>query len=165
MDWSPFVVCADEEAPPRPRGINTPEGLGDRLRTAAFAERQARDAFLWAAAEFLSAPQKLVAAWKTMAEEEGKHMGWLLARMSELGVEPAGRPVSGRLWRSLTACKAPEDFARFMARAEERGKTAEESFQKTFAARDPETAGIFARIAAEEEGHIAVQRRACAGAL
>lgn len=115
MDWSPFVVCADGEAPPRPRGINTPEGLGDRLRTAAFAERQARDAFLWAAAQFSSAPQKLAAAWRTMAEE--------------------------------------------------RGKAAEESFQKTFAARDPETAGIFAKIAAEEEGHIAVQRRAGAGAL
>ena len=31
-----------------PRSIDSLEGVGDRLRAAAFAEIQARDAFLWA---------------------------------------------------------------------------------------------------------------------
>ena len=49
MDWSPFVVCAPEEYAPPTRGIGSAEGIADRLRTAAFAERQAFAAFTWAA--------------------------------------------------------------------------------------------------------------------
>ena len=158
MDWSPFVVCPPDEAAPRARGLNAPEGLGDRLRTAAFAERQARDAFLWAAQRFPDCPPELRGAWRRMAADEGKHLGWLLARMAELGVDPAARAVSDRLWRSLTGCRTPEEFSAFMVRAEERGKAAEESFRLALASRDPVTADIFGRIAAEEEGHICLQR-------
>lgn len=165
MDWLPFVLCPEGQTPPRPRGINSAEGLGDRLRTAAFAELQAREAFLWAVGTFSAAPEKLRDAWTMMAREEDKHLGWLLTRMKELAVEPAGRPVSDKLWRSLTACRTAEEFARFMAEAEARGKAAEESFRETFAARDPATAEIFGLIAAEEEVHIDVQSRAARGVL
>jgi len=158
MDWKPFLVCADDERPPQPRGLRTPEGLGDRLRTAAFAERQARDAFRWARERFPEAGKDLLESWGRFAAEEEKHMGWLLARMAELGVDAAARPVSGHLWRSLTACKSAAEFGAVMAEAEERGRTAEKSFEQSLASFDPETSRIFGRIAAEEEEHIAAQR-------
>src|SRR6266478_2789747 len=69
MDWKPYVVCAPQESAPRARGMNAPEGLGDRLRTAAFAERQAAEAFTWAADRFVEAPGALRAAWRELAVE------------------------------------------------------------------------------------------------
>mgnify|MGYP001582628964 CR=1 FL=1 len=157
MDWSPFVTCPPDERPPRTRGITTPEGLGDRLRTAAFAEFQAREAFRRAAERFVEAPEPLRDAWRRLAAEEGKHYGWLLARMKSLGVEPGARPVSDALFRALGKAADAAEFARLMADAEDRGRAAERSFQKALQARDPETAGIFARIAEEEDEHIAIQ--------
>jgi rubrerythrin len=158
MDWSPFIVCAPDEEAPKTRGMHGPEGLGDRLRTAGFAERQAAEAFRWAAAGFAQAPPRLREIWGELAIEEEKHLGWILKRMEQLGVDPAGRPVSDRLWRALSSCTNHGDFTRLMARAEERGKAAEESFRKSLAERDPETAAVFGRIADEEERHIELQR-------
>jgi len=135
----------------------TPDGLGDRLRTAAFAERQAREAFLWAAERYADAPQRLREGWRRLAGEEDKHLGWLLRRMEQLGVAPGSRPVSDGLYKSLTRCVDWKEFAAFMARAEDRGRTAERYFQKKLAQRDPETARIFAAIAEEEDAHIALQ--------
>jgi len=85
MDWSPFVVCAPEEYAPSARGMGGPEGLGDRLRTAAFAERQAFAAFVWAADAFTDASDELRAAWRRIGAEEKVHLDLLLARMAELG--------------------------------------------------------------------------------
>jgi uncharacterized ferritin-like protein (DUF455 family) len=153
MDWSPFRLCPASERPPSPRSINTPQGVGDRLRTAAFAELQAREAFLWAAEKFG------VEEWRGLSAEEGKHLGWLLARMSQLAVDPAERPVSDGLWRSLTACASLRDFAGYMLTAEERGRDAEVSFSRSLAASDPVTAAIFRKIAEEEEEHLALGRR------
>jgi uncharacterized ferritin-like protein (DUF455 family) len=159
MDWRPFVVCPDGQRPPAPRGPSTHEGLGDRLRTAAFAERQARDAFFWAAERFPGESAGRRALWKSLGEEEDKHMRWLLERMEQLGFKVDERPVSDGLWRSLARCKTPEEFAAFMARAEERGRAAERAFQKMLEERDPRTAAIFARIADDEDRHIALAGR------
>jgi len=160
MDWRPFVVCPPGQKPPAPRGPATREGLGDRLRTAAFAERQARDAFFRAAERFPRESAERRAIWKTLGEEEDKHMRWLLERMTQLGFTPDERAVSDGLWRSLERCRTAAEFAEFMARAEERGRAAERAFQKMLETRDPQTAEIFARIADEEDRHIAL-----AGAL
>jgi rubrerythrin len=157
MDWSPFAVCAPGAKPPAARSMATPEGLGDRLRTAAFAELQAREAFRQAAERFDDAPAPLRQAWRRFSAEEGKHLGWLLRRMDELGVAPDGRPVSDGLYRSLARCAGWREFAAFMARAEDRGRTAERHFEKELAARDPETAAIFKAIADEEDAHIRAQ--------
>ncbi len=163
MNWEPFVVSPEGSRAPQPRGLNTPEGLGDRLRTAAFAELQAREAFGWAAARFEEAPAALRGAWLRLAAEEDKHLGWLLARMAELGVDPSGRPVSDRLWVSLVRCASAGEFAAFMATAEERGRVAEESFHRSLAGRDPVTSDIFRRIAEEEVAHIALQNASARG--
>jgi uncharacterized ferritin-like protein (DUF455 family) len=154
MDWSPFAVCPPEEDAPRPRGFSTPEGLGDRLRVAAFAEKQAEAAFLWAAEAFPEVPAGLRGAWRRIGAEEGKHLGMILERMAELGVAVDGRPVSDRLWRSLRACATAAEFAAKMRSAEERGKTAEESFRRSLASRDPATAELFGRIADDEAEHL-----------
>jgi uncharacterized ferritin-like protein (DUF455 family) len=159
-DWSPFRLCPLDGAPDRARGLNGPDGLGDRLRTAAFAELQATAAFRWAVENVADAAPDLKAAWARFAEEEAKHYGWLLARMEDLGVEPGARAVSDALWRSLTAAKGAREFCESMARAEDRGREAERAFEKLLAERDPKTAEIFARIAAEEDEHIARQRAA-----
>ena len=154
MDWTPFSVCAPEERPPQPRGISTPEGLGDRLRVAAFAELQAREAFRWAARELSDAPEALRAAWRRIADDEGRHLDMILARMAALGVRPDARPVSDRLWRSLVACRTTAEFSAYMRTAEERGRAAEESFRRSLASRDPETAAMFGAIADDEAEHI-----------
>lgn len=158
MDWSPFLVCPDVERPPASRSMATPDGLGDRLRTAAFAERQAREAFAWAAERYTDAPYALRAGWRRLSAEEDKHLGWLMKRMEQLGVDPAGRSVSDGLFKSLTRCATWREFAAYMAKAEDRGRTAERHFQKELAARDPETARIFAAIADEEDEHIDLQQ-------
>ena len=156
-DWRPFRLCAPGEKAPTPRGMSTARGVGDRLRTAAFAERQARDAFAWAAERYEDAPAGMRAAWRRLSAEEDKHLGWLLRRMEQLGVDVAERPVSDALFRSLLACADWRSFASFMAAAEDRGRAAERHFQSALAQSDPETARIFAAIADEEEGHIALQ--------
>ena len=158
MNWSPFQVCDADAFPPAPRGINTPEGLGDRLRVAAFAELQAREAFRWAADTLLDVSPELRAAWRRIADDEHRHLEMLLGRMRELGVDPAGRPVSDRLWRSLRACKTAKEFIPYMRTAEERGRAAEESFRRSLAQRDPVTAALFGKIADDEAEHIESSR-------
>jgi uncharacterized ferritin-like protein (DUF455 family) len=158
VNWQPFLVCGPDEYPPAPRGLGTPDGLGDRLRVAAFAELQAREAFRWAADTLLGAPDAQRASWRRIADDENRHLLMLLGRMAELGVEPGARPVSDRLWRSLRACRNVPDFVAYMRTAEERGRAAEESFRRQLAGRDPVTAALFGRIADDEAEHIALSR-------
>ena len=49
-EWTGFQVLPRGELAPGPRAITSREGIADRLRAAAFAEIQAREAFAWAAA-------------------------------------------------------------------------------------------------------------------
>ena len=158
MNWAPFAVCDPDSFAPAARGINSPEGLGDRLRVAAFAELQAREAFRWAADTLLDASPQLRTAWRRIADDEHRHLEMLLGRMLELGVKPGARPVSDRLWRSLRECKSVKEFVPFMRRAEERGRAAEESFRRQLAERDPVTSALFGKIADDEAEHIALSR-------
>ena len=160
--WEPFILVRETEEGKRgepPRSIDTFEGVGDRMRAAAFAEIQARDAFLWAAEHYPDAPSELKQAWRALAVEEDKHLGWLLKRMTELGIDVRARMVSDQLWRSLVSCQTARDFAKFMANAEERGRRAGERFCEALQARDPETSRIFGQIAREEVSHIELAQR------
>ena len=158
-DWSPFKLTPAGEYAPAPRSIDSPEGVTDRLRAAAFAEIQAREAFNWAASRFEDAPEALRAAWRGLALAEDKHLNWLLARMRELGVEAADRPVSDHLWESFMKCETARDFAIYMANAEERGRKAGERFAQALAKTDTESARIFGQIALEEVAHIELAHR------
>ena len=159
MDWTPFVVCAPEEYAPPTRGIGSPEGIADRLRTAAFAERQAFAAFMWAAENLSDASEELRIAWRRIGLEEELHLNLLLGRMAELGVKVSDRPVSDRLWRRLIQSKTASEFSVLMRDAEARGQAAEESFRRSLAQRDPVTAAIFGRIADDEAEHLALADR------
>ena len=159
LDWSPFEVLPSGQRPPPPRGLHSPEGVGDRLRAAAFAELQAREAFAWAAERWKDAPERLRKAWLRLADEEDKHLGWLLKRMEELGVSVTERPVSAHLWESFTACASARQFTERMAGAEERGLAAGERFARKLAEQDPVTGAIFGQIAREEAGHVALAVR------
>lgn len=154
MNWAPFRVVPRGQKADLPRSLNTFEGIGDRLRSAAFAEIQARDAFLWAAEHFKDAPPELKNAWVALAREEQKHLDWLLSRMVELGIDVQSRSVSDQLWISLTSCQTAREFALYMASAEERGRQAGIKFHQTLSATDPMTAQIFGKIAEEEVSHI-----------
>jgi len=156
-NWDPFLVS--EERGEAPRSIDSFEGVGDRLRAAAFAEIQAREAFLWAVDHFEDAQPDLRQTWRSLAAAEDRHLNWLLKRMTELGVDVRGRKVSTYLWHSLVACKSAREFAKFMASAEERGRRAGERFHDTLLVRDPETARIFGTIAREEIAHIELAQR------
>lgn len=156
MDTGPFHVCAPDARAPRPRGISTPEGLGDRLRTAAFAELQAIHAFRWAADRFDDAPDDLRAAWRAQIPDEELHYELIVKRMGELGIDPAERPVSLWLWRSLEACADGREFCIAIAAAEERGRQAGERLCAHLATSDPETAAVFRRIVDDEVAHVAL---------
>ncbi|HTL10943.1 MAG TPA: ferritin-like domain-containing protein [Bdellovibrionota bacterium] len=159
LNCAPFRLCGPGELPPRTRSMSAPEGVGDRLRAVAFAELQAREAFDWAARTFREASHDLRGAWLALARAEDKHLGWLLSRMAELGVQADERPVSLDLWRTLTACTSAREFAVFMAAAEERGRVAGERFREGIRAVDPVTAELFGKIAEEEISHIELAKR------
>ncbi len=158
--WEPFVLVPAGSRPPRVRSIASPEGVGDRLRSAAMAEIQARDAFLDAAERFAEqAPLALLKTWRALAKAEDKHLGWLLERLEDLGQGVEDRPVSDQLHRTLSACGAPRDFARYMAIAETRGMQAGELFRARMAESDPTSARLFGRVADEEAEHIRLAHR------
>lgn len=157
-EWAPFRVAPRGERADPPRPIHTSEGIGDRLRAAAFAELQAREAFLWGVAHHMEAPEGLRQSWREFAAVEDKHLGWLLSRMQALGIDVRERVVSDQLWHSLIGCRDAREFALYMASAEERGRRAGERFREALAQTDPVSAEIFGRIADEEVEHIAVAR-------
>lgn len=159
MNWEPFEVLEGIGHGEPPRILGTQEGLEDRLRSAAFAEIQAREAFLWAANKFADAPNELRDAWRKLAVEEDKHMNWLLNRMVELGMDVKSRKVSLRLWHSFMACQTAKEFAEYMASAEERGRKAGERFYHSLKNDDPISAEIFRKIAEEEVQHIRLAER------
>jgi uncharacterized ferritin-like protein (DUF455 family) len=154
-----FNVAPEGWRSDAPRAISTLDGVGDRLRAAAFAEIQARDAFLWAADRYQDAPADLRDAWVRLAASEQRHLDWLLKRMGELGIDVKARQVSTHLWFSFMNCMSARDFAIFMANAEERGQRAGERFFQSLRSSDPTTAEIFRKIAEEEISHIALAAR------
>jgi uncharacterized ferritin-like protein (DUF455 family) len=159
MNWEPFQLVPRGAYADAPRSIASPDGVGDRLRAAAFAELQAREAFLWAASHFTDAPEGLTGAWTGLAHAEQKHLDWLLNRMKELHIRIEDRRVSDDLWHSLVSCQSARDFAIFMANAENRGRIAGERFHATLKDTDPVTAEIFRKIAEEEVQHIELARK------
>lgn len=156
MNWAPFVISPPGEKIASMRPMATVEGLGDRLRTAAFAEYQAFEAFSWAASHFTQESDELRQVWRRLAQDERRHRDMILARMEELGVGAADKPVSDRLWLALKACASAAEFSLFMARSEERGRTAELRFYELLLKTDPITAELFRRIAEDEAEHIAL---------
>lgn len=150
--WSPYQIGIA----PRVRPLATDEGLGDRLRLIAFAERQAYYGFLEAAERFPDAPAELTKAWRWVAEEEKKHEGWLLTRLEELGQDVGAVSVNLNLYHSFAKCNSARDFAYYIADAEERGRVGAERFAEVLTTRDPKTALMFAQIALEEREHIAL---------
>lgn len=153
-DWGPFAVIPREERPKGPRAITSKEGIGDRLRAAAFAEIQAYYAFLWAAEKFEDASEALRVNWRGLAFAEERHLGWLLNRMESLGIELKERGVSDWLWTSLLKCRDAREFSIYIANSEERGRLAGVRFSEAMRAVDPITAEIFGKIAEEEIEHI-----------
>jgi uncharacterized ferritin-like protein (DUF455 family) len=156
LNWEPFLVAPLGVKADAPRSLDTFEGKGDRLRSAAFAEVQARDAFLWAASHYEDAPASLKRAWTALAQAEQRHLDWLLNRMLELKIDIRERRVSDQLWHSLTSCTSAKEFALYMASAEERGRKAGVRFHQALSATDPITAEIFRKIAEEELAHISL---------
>ncbi|MFZ9596294.1 MAG: DUF455 family protein [Bdellovibrionia bacterium] len=159
MTWEPFLLAPRGERGDPPRSIQTQEGIGDRLRSAAFAEIQAKVAFIWAAETFTDAPSDLRRAWQALALAEERHLNWLLERMKELQIDVQARRVSDHLFVSLTSCKTAQEFAIYMANSEEWGRKAGLQFYEHLKTKDPKTAEIFGKIAEEEIAHIALAKK------
>ena len=159
LDWGGFVLCPGGQRPPRPRGLNTRGGVGDRLRTAAFAEWQAITAFRWAAEHFTDVPEALRADWRAQVADEERHHAMIIAAMERLGVDLAERPVSDRLWRTLNACPTGKDFCLQIALEEERGRQGALRLVEFLDAADPETAAVFRTIAADEVAHVGLAEK------
>jgi len=101
----------------------------------------------------------LCEAWLRLAVEEEKHLGWLLGRMEEIGESVDERPVSAQLWESLSSCESARQFTLWMAGAEERGQFAGERLAVRLSGVDSVSAAVFAQIAKEEAGHVALAKR------
>ncbi len=153
LDWSPFKIGTTL----KPRPLNSIEGIVDRIRIAAFAERQAHYAFLEAARIFANeVPEDLVQAWKTIAMEEAKHESWLLKRLVEINHDVAELPVGVGLYNSFCKCQSPREFTFYISDSEEKGRLAGLKFVEALKSRDPESARIFSDIAFEELDHISL---------
>lgn len=156
LDWSPFKIGVSV----KPRPLNTIGGVVDRIRIAAFAERQAYYAFLEAARIFADeVPEELVRAWKKIAEEEAKHESWLLKRLIEINQDIAELPVGLGLYNSFCKCETARDFTLYISDSEEKGRLAGLKFVEALKDSDPVTAKIFSNIATEEVEHIALADR------
>ena len=123
-DWTPFKVAPEGARGAKPRAISVEPGIGDRLRAAAFAELQAIFAFEMAIERFEDVPDWLSRGWKRLLEDERRHYRWLVNRMEALGVDPAEREVSDRLWRTISRCESAGEFCHWISEAEEWGRTA-----------------------------------------
>ena len=156
MDWTPFKLCAPGQRPPRPRDLGLPEGLGDRLRTAAFAEMQAVHAFTWAVSRFDDVPEGLLDDWRRQIPQEEQHLALILQRMTELGLEPGARPVAPLIWESVRECATGKQFCLYIASAEERGRQAGMRLCQALQDTDPETVAIFQSIVDDERAHVAL---------
>jgi uncharacterized ferritin-like protein (DUF455 family) len=156
MDFRPFEICQPGEWPDKPRPMNTPEGVGDRMRSAAFAELQASAAFKWAAEHFQEAPAELRASWTDQVADESRHYGMIRRRMDELGVGVTEKKVSLSLWEALQNCTTGEEFCVMIAAAEEKGRRAGLKLAGHMKNADPETARIFLEIAEDEVAHVAL---------
>lgn len=155
FDWSPFNVGT----PIKTRPMNSFEGLIDRIRIAAFAERQAYYAFLEAARIFADeVPEELIETWKRIALEEAKHEKWLLNRLVELKQDVAEMPVSLGLFNSFSKCESAREFALYISDSEERGRVAGLKFAEVLKTLDPESSKIFSDIADEEIAHVALAK-------
>lgn len=154
MNYEPFIICRPGERPVKPRPVDTAEGLGDRMRTAAFAEKQAIFAFRWASEKFQDVPQALRDDWARLVPEEEKHYKLIVDRMAELGFSLDERPVSMRLWESLEVCETGQEFCQRIAGAEERGRQAGVLLVRYLAEKDPATAAVFEEIVTDEIAHV-----------
>ncbi len=158
MDFFPFQIVPAGTRPPKSRKLGTPEGLADRMRTAAFAEFQAIAAFTWAADTFTDVPDGLTQAWRRQIPEEQLHYNLIVTRMDELGFSLTERPVSAGLWDSLRPCTSGQQFCLRIAAAEERGRLAGIRLVAYLAQSDPATAAVFRRIVDEEVAHVALAK-------
>ncbi|RLB64508.1 MAG: hypothetical protein DRI90_04415 [Deltaproteobacteria bacterium] len=156
VNWEPFDLCAPGQRPPRPRDIGRLEGLGDRLRTAAFAELQAVHAFTWAVSRFEDLPEGLGEDWRRQIPQEERHCALILERMAELGIEVGAVPVSPRIWESVRDCQTGKQFCLYIASAEERGRQAGIRLCRALQDTDPKTCAIFQSIVDDEEAHVAL---------
>ena len=156
LNWNPFRIVNDERSIPKPRKIGTLAGLGDRMRSAAFAELQAVRAFQWAATHYEDASTELKNDWLAVVPEETSHYHSILTRMSELSISIDERPVSLRLWNSLEKCKSAEEFCIYICSAEERGRLAGIRLCNAIKSTDSRTYNIFKSIVLEELSHISI---------
>ena len=156
LDPGPFVLCPEGERAPKPRPLDTSEGLGDRLRTAAFAEWQAITAFKWAAEHYQDVPAELRADWARQVKDEARHYNLIRRRMEELKMGIDERPVSTALWDSLMKCESGKQFCLRIVSAEERGRQAAEKIVSYLQEGDPATAAVFREIAQDEVAHVSL---------
>ena len=154
MNYEPFTIVAPGRKSPKPRPVDTPGCLADRLRSAAFAEKQAIHAFTWACERFLDVPQELRDDWARLIPEEQKHYQLIVDRMHELGFSLGERPVSLRLWESLAECESGREFCLRIAGAEERGRQAGLQLIQYLQDKDPATTAVFQEIVTEEVAHV-----------
>lgn len=150
--WKPFRTALKSDII---RAMAADEGVSDRLRVVAFAELQARDAFLWGAKKFKAdASVDWIDAWERFAAVEDRHAQMLLTRMDELGIEPGARIVSDKLYKLCVLAEDPVTFLFLLSSAEERGMEAGFILGKELQAVDPVSAKIFQQIAEEEVEHV-----------
>jgi uncharacterized ferritin-like protein (DUF455 family) len=150
-NWQPFRLGPKADAL---RSLKTPEGVADRLRIVAFAEKQAMEAFKIAPQRFPDVSERVQRMWRILAAQEAKHLRWLMERLQALGAKIDARAVSLDLWKSFMRAQTAQQFAHYMKTAEERGQVAGERLMHSMHPYDPESACLLGRIAKEEIAHI-----------
>ena len=151
--WKPFRIVSGKGDFIRP--LTAKDGVLDRLRLVAFAEVQAKEAFLWGAEKFKGiAPDAWIDEWTRFAAVEERHANMLLTRFHELGGSLEERSLSDKLMRLCMAAEDPVTFLFLLSSAEERGMEAGFTLGKQMELVDGVSAKIFHTIAEEEVEHV-----------
>ncbi|MDH3685229.1 MAG: ferritin-like domain-containing protein [Myxococcales bacterium] len=150
----------ETEPLPRPGELRDPAARARCLARFAHHELQAVELFAWALLRWPELPAALRRSWLGVLEDEQRHCGLYLERLTALGSAPGEHAVSDYFWRHVPAIEAsghgPSAFlAALGLTLEQANLDFSARYRDAFrAAGDDASADVCARVHEDEIGHV-----------
>lgn len=154
-----LIVAPREEriAIPSPRAVGEVEHRVRALHAFANHELMALELMAWALLAFPDASPSFRRGLAAVAFDEQRHLRMYMSRIEALGARFGDLPVNDHFWRCAPALTTPLKWACAMNLTFEQANLDHAPFwERAFrAVGDDATAAVMARIAADEEEHVA----------
>lgn len=141
---------------PKPGALRDPRKRAQLLHTFFHHELQAAELMAWALLRFPETPLALRRGLLAICDDEIRHMGLYADRLQALGFPVGSFGVRDWFWDQVPQCESPLAFVSLLGIGFE-GANLDHAARFTEAlqaAGDPESAGVQARIGAEEIPHV-----------